>query len=57
MNNKVNKIPPLAGSPDAKVEQVRRETNRIVDELLVLLVEKDREIERLRREIRDNERK
>lgn len=57
MNKRINKIPPISGSPDAKIEQIRVHANRIVDELLGLLAERDREIERLRREIENNERK
>ena len=52
--NKINKIPPLSGSPDAKAEQLRIHVNRIIDEVQLLLGERDREIERLRREISKN---
>lgn len=55
--NKINKIPPLTGTTDAKTEQIRIHVNRIVDEMLILLAERDREIERLRREINNNARK
>ena len=51
MTNKINKIPPLSGSPDAKAEQLRIHVNRIVDEVQILLGERDREILRLRKEI------
>ena len=54
VTNKINKIPPLSGSPDAKAEQRRIHVNRIIDEVQILLVERDREIERLRREIEKN---
>ena len=54
MTNKINKIPPLSGSPDAKAEQLRIHVNRIVDEVQILLGERDREILRLRKEIEKN---
>lgn len=54
METRINKIPPLSGTPDAKAEQLRTQMNRIVDELGRLLAERDREIERLRREIEKN---
>ena len=57
MASKINKIPPLTGTPDAKAEQLRRHVNRVVDEVQQMLTERDREIERLRREIDSNARK
>lgn len=54
METRINKIPPLSGTPDAKAEQLRTHMNRIVDEMGRLLAERDREIERLRREIEKN---
>lgn len=54
MTNKINKIPPLSGTPDAKTEQLRIHVNRIIDEVQLLLGERDREILRLRREISKN---
>lgn len=54
MTNKINKIPPLSGSPDAKAEQLRIHVNRIIDEVQILLGERDREILRLRKEIEKN---
>ena len=57
MDNRINKIPPLTGSTDAKVEQLRREINRMADEYIRLLSERDREIARLRKEIAKNESK
>lgn len=54
MTNKINKIPPLSGSPDAKAEQLRIHVNRIIDEVQILLGERDREIQRLRKEIERN---
>lgn len=57
METRINKIPPLSGTPDAKAEQLRTQMNRIVEEMGRRLAERDREIERLRREIENNERK
>lgn len=54
METRINKIPPLSGTPDAKADQLRIQMNRIVDEMGRLLAERDREIERLRREIKKN---
>lgn len=51
VTNKINKIPPLSGTPDAKAEQLRIHVNRIIDEVQLLLGERDREILRLRKEI------
>lgn len=51
MDKRINKIPPLSGTPDAKAEQLRIHVNRITDEIAGLLIQRDREIERLRREI------
>ena len=57
MVTKINKIPPLAGSPVEKADMIRTHVNRIVDEVEKALTERDREIERLRKEIKDNGRK
>ena len=54
VTNKINKIPPLSGTPDAKAEQLRIHVNRIIDEEQILLGERDREILRLRKEIEKN---
>lgn len=54
MNIRINKIPPLSGTPDAKAEQMRIQVNRIIDEVQILLGERDREILRLRKEIEKN---
>lgn len=57
MATKINKIPPLAGTPANKADMIRAHVNRIVDEVEKALTERDREIERLRKEIKDNGRK
>jgi hypothetical protein len=54
METRINKIPPLSGSPDAQAEQLRNHVNRIIDEVQLLLGERDREILRLRKEIEKN---
>lgn len=51
MDKKINKIPPLSGTADAKAEQIRTHVNKIVDEFELLLSQRDREIERLKKEI------
>lgn len=57
MATKINKIPPLAGTPVNQADMIRAHVNRIVDEVEKALTERDREIERLRKEIKDNGRK
>ena len=57
MDNRIDKIPPLTGSADAKTEQLRVHVNRIVDEVQRLLTGRDREIERLRKELEDERKK
>jgi hypothetical protein len=53
----IQKIPQLAGGPAQQAAQLREHINRVVDEVNHAMMEKDREIERLRKEIRNNERK
>lgn len=53
----IQKIPQLTGGPMQQAAQLREHINRVVDEVNHAMMEKDREIERLRKEIRNNERK
>ena len=54
MANKITKIPPLRGAPQEQTEALRRYINGMIDEILCVLEEKDREIERLRKEMERN---
>lgn len=54
MTNKITKIPPLRGTPQEQAEALRKHVNRMADEILCLLEEKDREIRKLRREVERN---
>jgi hypothetical protein len=53
----IQKIPQLTGGPVQQAAQLREHINRVVDEINRALQEKDREIERLRKETKTNERK
>lgn len=57
MADKIDKIPPLVGNVAQRTEQLRNQMNRVVEEMNRALDAKDREIKRLREEIRHNERK
>lgn len=57
MADRIDKIPPLVGNVAQRTEQLRTQVNRVVDEINRALDAKDREIKRLREEIRNNERK
>ena len=50
MKNKLSKVPPLRGTIQDQINQLRNHQNRIVDELIRALDAKDAEIERLRKE-------
>ena len=50
MKNKLSKIPPLKGTLQEQINQLRNHQNRLVDELQRALDAKDAEIERLRKE-------
>ena len=54
MTNKITKIPPLRGTPQEQIEALRKDVNRMADEILSLLEERDREIKRLRQEVEEN---
>ena len=54
MTNKITKIPPLKGTPSEQMETLRKHVNMMADEILRILEEKDREIERLRQEVERN---
>ena len=51
MTNRITKIPPLRGTPQEQIEDLRRHVNTMADEVLRMLEERDREIERLKREV------
>ena len=57
MADRIDKIPPLVGNVDQRTEQLRNQMNRVVEEMNRALDAKDREIKRLREEIRKHERK
>ena len=51
MINRITKIPPLRGTPQEQTEALRRHMNTMADEVLRMLEERDREIERLKKEV------
>ena len=51
MTNKITKIPPLRGTSQEQIEDLRRHINTMTDEILLMLEERDREIERLKKEV------
>lgn len=53
----IQKIPQLVGTPAEQTAKLREHMNRVVDDVNRALQERDREIERLRKEITKNERK
>jgi len=53
----IQTIPQLTGAPAQQTAQLREHINRVVADVNRALQEKDREIERLRKEITKNERK
>lgn len=52
MKYKVTKIPPLSGTADQKLEQLRNHLNKTLDEVSRAMEELEREIERGRKERR-----
>ena len=57
MERLIQKIPHLTGGPMQQAAQLREHITRVVAAVNRALQEKDREIERLRKEITKNERK
>lgn len=57
MKQKLSKVPVLRGSTQQQVDQLKNHMNTLVDELTRVLDAKDAEIERMRKEVRGNERK
>lgn len=57
MKHKLSKIPVLRGSTQQQVDQLKNYMNTLVDELTRALDAKDAEIERLRKEVKGDERK
>ena len=51
MNFKLSKMPPLSGTTEQKLRQIRDCQNKTVDELTRALEAQQREMERLRKEI------
>jgi hypothetical protein len=47
---RLDKVPPLSGTPAEKTEKLREHVNRIVDEANRIIEAKDREIDKLRKE-------
>ena len=54
MTNRITKIPPLRGTPREQTEEMRRHVKTMADEILHMLEERDREIERLKKEVERN---
>lgn len=50
MKNKLSKMPPLKGTPEEKIEQIRNNYNRTIDEMARAMEDLEREIARLRKE-------
>lgn len=54
MQKNIPKIPPLSGSEKQQIEQLRSHFNRTVEEMNRALAEKDKEIEKLKKEMREH---
>ena len=54
MTNKITKVPPLRGTSREQTEALRRHINTMADEILRMLEERDREVERLKKEVERN---
>lgn len=50
MQHEINKCPPLNGTVEQKLEQLRTHQNRVVDELTKTIRELERELERIKKE-------
>lgn len=52
MRYQIKKCPPLKGTADQKLEQLRAHQNQVVDELTRIIGELERELERIKKEER-----
>lgn len=50
MKHEINKCPPLKGSVEQKLEQLRDHQNRVVDELTKTISLLERDLERIKKE-------
>lgn len=50
MQHEINKCPPLKGTVEQKLEQLRTHQNRVVDELTKTVSELERKLERMKKE-------
>lgn len=57
MKNKLSKVPPLSGTVEQQLSQLRLHQNKLVEELTRALDAKDAEIDRLKKEMAGRERK
>ena len=54
MQKNIPKIPPLNGSEKQQIEPLRSHFNRTIEEMNRALAEKDKEIEKLKKEMREH---
>lgn len=50
MQHEINKCPPLKGTVEQKLEQLRTHQNKVVDEMTKTIRELERELERIKKE-------
>lgn len=55
--NQISKCPPLKGTMDQKIEQLRTHQNRMADEMTKIISSLEREMERIKKEANANEQK
>lgn len=51
MKNRLTKVPPLSGTLQDQINQLKNHQNKLVEELTRVLEEKDAEIDRMKKEI------
>ena len=51
MKNRLTKVPPLSGTIQEQLNQLKNHQNKLVEELTRVLEEKDAEIDRMKKEI------
>ena len=51
MKNRLTKVPPLSGTVQDQINQLKNHQNKLVEELTRVLEEKDAEIDRMKKEI------
>lgn len=55
--NQISKCPPLKGTTEQKLEQLRNHQNRVADEMTKIISSLERELERIKKEANANEQK